>query len=59
MGKKTGKGTQILIRLDKDPELLHEFKVIKRKMRASNNIEVVRRLIDEKYAQLEKERKIP
>lgn len=59
MAKKTGKGTQILIKLDKDPRLLHEFEFLKDFMHTKNNVEVVRRLVDEKYEELQKKGKIP
>ena len=59
MGKKTGKGTQILLKLDEDPELLHEFEAIKHNMHMRNNVEVVRRLIDDRYNELQKKHHIP
>jgi len=59
MAKKTGKGTQLLIRLEKDPRLLHEFEFLKNWMHTNNNIEVVRRLVDKKYEELQEAGKIP
>ena len=59
MGKKTGKKTQILLKLDEDPELLQMFEQIKKEIKIHSNVDVVRTLIQEKHKQLQKEKKIP
>jgi hypothetical protein len=52
MGKKTGQKTQILLRLDKDPELLEMFERIKGKTGIHSNADLIRTLINQKYEEL-------
>jgi hypothetical protein len=58
MGKKTGKKTQILLRLDEEPELLRKFEAIKRQKGIHSNVDLVRMLINEKYEELKKDKRI-
>jgi len=59
MGKKTGKQTQVLLRLDEEPELQRKFEAVKRKQGIHSNVDLVRMLINEKYEEMKKDRRIP
>jgi len=52
MGKKTGQKTQILLRLDKELELLEMFEKIKQKTGIHSNADLIRTLINQKYEEL-------
>jgi hypothetical protein len=58
MGKKTGEKTQVLLRLNKEPELLRKFRAIQRTIGIEGNANLVRMLINQKYEELREERKI-
>lgn len=53
MGKKTGQKAQILLRLDKEPELLEMFEKVKEKIGIQSNVDLIRMLINAKYEELE------
>lgn len=52
MGRKTGDRMQILIRLDKEPELCKQFEVIRQDSGIRSNIEIIRMLINGKYKEI-------
>ena len=52
MGRKTGDRMQILIRLDKEPELWKQFEVIRQDSGIRSNIEIIRMLINDKYKEI-------
>jgi hypothetical protein len=58
MGRKTGDKSQVLLRFDKDLELKKKFEGIRQVCGIQANAEIVRMLINEKYAQLLQEKKI-
>jgi hypothetical protein len=56
MGKKSGKGLQILLRLDDDPELAKKFRALQHYYGSKAGVEVLRNLINDKYRVIMKEK---
>jgi len=58
MGKKTGKKEQVLLRFDDDPIFKKKFVAIRRDTGIESNADVVRMLVNEKYKEIMRQKKV-
>lgn len=58
MGRKKGDKLQVLLHLEKEPELRKRFEAIKQEYGIKSNAELVRVLINSKYKELHPQKKI-